>query len=124
MPSFTFLLPRYLGIELKWGVVGLTLSASIAAWIEFLLLRRTLNQRIGPTGLPGFYSIKLWIAALLAADVGWGLKLVLPHLHPIPFAAVVLGAYGVCYFGVTFLLDIAESRSVIGKVLRLVKIIR
>jgi len=117
-------LPRYLGIELKWGVIGLTLSASIAAWIEFLLLRRTLNQRIGPTGLPGSYSIKLWIAALLAADVGWGLKLVLPHLHPIPFAAVVLGAYGVSYFGVTFLLDIAESRSVIGKVLRVVKIIR
>ncbi len=45
-------LPRYLGIDPKWGVVGLTGSASIAAWIEFVLLRRSLNRRIGRTGLP------------------------------------------------------------------------
>jgi putative peptidoglycan lipid II flippase len=117
-------LPRYIGVEPKWGVVGLTLSASIAAWIEFLLLRRTLNHRIGPTGLSGSYSIKLWIGALIAAAVGWGLKLMLPHLHPIPLAAVVLGTYGVSYFGVTFLLGISESSAVIGKILRVLKLTR
>lgn len=117
-------LPHYIGVEPKWGVVGLTLSASVAAWIEFLLLRSTLNRRIGPTGLPGTYSIKLWIAALLAAAVGWGLKLMLPHLHPIPLAAVVLGTYGVSYFGVTFLLGISESSAVIGKILRVLKLTR
>jgi putative peptidoglycan lipid II flippase len=114
-------LPRYLGIEPRWGVIGLTLSASVAAWIEFLLLRRTLNSRIGPTGLPGSYSIKLWIAALLAADIGWALKLVLPQLHPIPLAAVVLGAYGIAYFGITFTLEISESQALIGKIVRLLK---
>ncbi len=119
---FALPLPRYLGIASSWGVVGLTLSASIAAWIEYLLLRRTLNQRIGPTGLSVAYSIKLWIAALLAADVAWGLKLVIPHLHPIPLAALVLGAYGVSYFGVTFTLGISESRSVITRVILMSKI--
>ncbi len=117
-------LPRYLGIEPKWGVVGLTLSASIAAWIEFLLLRRTLNHRIGRTGLSLSYTIKLWIAALLAANIGWALKLMLPNLHPVPLAAVVLGAYGVSYFGVTFILDVSESRAVIGKLLRVWKLVR
>ncbi|MGI9066016.1 MAG: murein biosynthesis integral membrane protein MurJ [Pyrinomonadaceae bacterium] len=117
-------LPRYLGIEPKWGVVGLTLSASIAAWIEFLLLRSTLNRRIGRTGLSISYLIKLWTAALLAADIGWTLKLVLPDLHPIPLAALVLGAYGVSYFGVTFILDVSESRAVIGKLLRVWKLVR
>jgi len=117
-------LPRYLGIEPKWGVVGLTLSASIAAWIEFLLLRRTLNHRIGRTGLSLSYTIKLWIAALLAANIGWALKLMLPNLHPVPLAAVVLGAYGVSYFGVTFILDVSESHAVIGKLLRVWKLVR
>lgn len=117
-------LPRALGIDPQWGVAGLTASAGVAGWIEFALLRRTLNRRIGRTGLTSSYMIKLWIAALLAADGGWALKLILPHIHPIPLAAIVLGTYGISYFGVTFLLDIAESRAVINRVLRVSKLVR
>src|SRR6266850_2083477 len=115
-------LPRALGIDPQWGVAGLTASAGVAGWIEFALLRRSLNRRIGRTGLSASYIIKLWLAALLAADIGWTLKLTLPNLHPIPLAAIVLSFYGVCYFGVTFTLDISESRTVLGKVLRLFKL--
>jgi len=115
-------LPRYLGIEPKWGVVGLTLSASIAAWIEFVLLRRTLNRRIGRTGLAASYLTKLWLAALLSACIGWGLKLALAGIHPIPLAAVALGCYGVAYFGLTFAVNIAESRAVIVRIRRLLKL--
>ncbi len=115
-------LPRLLGIDPKWGVAGLTASAGIAGWIEFALLRRSLNRRIGRTGLSAAYVIKLWIAALLAADIGWAFKLLLGELHPIPLAAVVLGGYGVAYFGVTFALELSESRAVISKILRLLKI--
>jgi putative peptidoglycan lipid II flippase len=115
-------LPRALGIDPKWGVAGLTASAGIAGWIEFALLRRTLNRRIGPTGLQASFVIKLWIAALLAADVGWALKVLLPNLHPVPLAAVVLGSYGIAYFTVTFVLDITEARPVIGKALRLLRL--
>ena len=110
------ILPPYLGIEPKWGVVGLTLSASIAAWIELLLLRRTLNGRIGTTGLPAAYLAKLLIAALISAGVGWAFKWLLFPLHPIPLAAIVLGGYGVVYFGVTYILNILESRTVIGRI--------
>jgi putative peptidoglycan lipid II flippase len=114
-------LPRALGIDPQWGVAGLTASAGVAGWIEFALLRRSLNRRIGRTGLPGSYVIKLWIAALLAADMGWGLKLMLPPLHPIPLAALVLGAYGVSYFGLTFTLEVSESRAVLDKIFRRLK---
>ena len=110
------ILPPYLGIEPKWGVVGLTLSASIAAWIELLLLRRTLNGRIGTTGLPAAYLAKLLIAALISAGIGWAFKWLLFSLHPIPLAAVVLGSYGVAYFAVTYLLNILEARTVIGRI--------
>src|SRR5213075_1839742 len=43
-------LPRALGISTVWGAVGLTASAGIAGWVEMLMLRRTLNSRIGHTG--------------------------------------------------------------------------
>jgi putative peptidoglycan lipid II flippase len=116
------LLPPAIGIEPKWGVVGLTASASFAAWVEFVLLRRTLNRRIGRTGLPGSYVAKLWFSALLGASVGWALKWSIGPLHPVPVAAVVLGSYGVTYFAITYALGVDESRIVIGRALRLLKL--
>src|SRR2546430_13728203 len=47
---FAVPLPPALGIEARWGVAGLTISAGIASWLEFVLLRRTLNRRIGHSG--------------------------------------------------------------------------
>ena len=111
-------LPPYLGIEPKWGVVGLTLSASVAAWVELLLLRRTLNRRIGRTGLAASYLAKLFLAALISAGIGWALKWLLFSLHPIPMAAVVLGCYGVTYFGFTYFLNILEARLLIDRIIR------
>jgi putative peptidoglycan lipid II flippase len=119
---FALPLPHLLGINPKWGVAGLTASAGIAGWIEFALLRHSLNRRIGRTGLSASYVVKLWIAALLAAAIGWAFKLMLGNLHPIPLAAVVLGGYGVAYFGITFFLKLPESRNLIGKVFRVLGI--
>jgi putative peptidoglycan lipid II flippase len=118
---FALPLPVALHINPKWGVAGLTASAGIAGWIEFALLRRTLNRRIGKTGLAGSYVIKLWLAALVAAGIGWGLKLLVGNLHPIPLAAVVLGGYGVSYFAITSALGISASQAIVGRLFRLVK---
>ena len=115
-------LPSLIGLDPKWGAAGLTASAGIAGWIEFALLRRALNRRIGRTGLAASYVIKLWSAALVCAGIGWGFKLLLGNLHPIPLAAVVLGSYGVAYFGLTYLLGLTEARAVVGKMLRVVRI--
>src|SRR6266851_1135393 len=87
---FAIPLPRALGIEPKWGVAGLTASAGIAGWVEIVLLRRTLNKRIGQTGLSFPYVGKLWLGAAAGASVGWAFKLLLGQLHPIPLALVVL----------------------------------
>jgi len=61
----------------------LTASAGVAGWIEFALLRRTLNRRIGRTGLSLTYVTKLWIAAASSAGVGWAIKLVIGQRHPV-----------------------------------------
>jgi putative peptidoglycan lipid II flippase len=108
-------LPPMLGIEPRWGVAGLTISAGVSSWVEFTLLRRTLNRRIGKSGLPAEYLAKLWAAALLGAAVGWTIHHFLGHLSPILLAVLALGAYGAIYFAVTFALGIAEARSLFGR---------
>jgi putative peptidoglycan lipid II flippase len=114
---FSIHLPGLLGLDSKLGAAGLTSSAGIAGWIEFVLLRRSLNQRIGRTGLSVSYSAKLWAGALLSAGVGWGLKLVVGGWHPIPLATAVLGGYGTCYFGVTHLLGVPQAQLIIGRII-------
>lgn len=114
-------LPPLLGIEPRWGVAGLTASAGIAGWVEFVLLRRTLNHRIDRTGLSLSYVIKLWSAAAVGAAVAWAIKFFIGAQHPAITAALVLGSYGVIYFGVTSAFGIPEAHSVIGRITRFIK---
>ena len=115
-------LPRYLGIDPKWGVVGLTASASIAAWIEFVLLRRSLNRRIGRTGLPLGYLAKLWLGALVGAGVGWLCKVLVGPMHPVPLAILVLNSFGLTYFAVTAALGVSEVRLLLGRIFRVLRL--
>jgi putative peptidoglycan lipid II flippase len=116
---FAIPLPPAIGLDPKWGVAGLTASAGIAGWIEFALLRRNLNKRIGKTGLPLGYVAKLWLAAAAGAGVGWGIKLGIGARHPAILAALVLLPFGLVYFGVTAALKVPELNSVFGRVLKL-----
>ena len=110
-------LPRALGISPAWGAAGLTASAGIAGWIEMLLLRASLNARIGSTGLPFAYAARLWCAAAVAAAVGWTIKIGLGPAHPIVLAMAVLGGYGVLFVASTLALRIPEARSAWSRLL-------
>lgn len=106
---FAIPLPGLLGIPALWGAAGLTASAGIAGWVEMLMLRRTLNSRIGRTGLEKSYMAKLWLAAGVAAVVAWAAKLSAPPLHPALIAVVVLIPYGIVFFGVTLAFRLPEA---------------
>ncbi len=106
-------LPPALGVELRWGAVGLTASAGAAGWIEFILLRRRLNGRIGRTGLTLSFAMKLWLSAVLSAGGGLALKLLFTGLHPIILAALVLTPYGLLYFALTYLWGLPEAQRVV-----------
>lgn len=121
---FSLPLPRAMGISLKWGAAGLTASAGIAGWVEFVLLRMSLNRRIGRTGLAPSYVVKLWFAAAISAAIGWGLRLLVGQRHPLIVAIVVLGGYGLTYFGITSAFGVGEARRVIGRVLRILRLSR
>jgi putative peptidoglycan lipid II flippase len=111
-------LPPRLGVDRLWGTAGLTASAGVSGWIEFLLLRRTLNRRIGQTGLTAGYSTRLWMAALVGAGSAWAVKITMPAVPPILLAAATLVPYGLVYFGLTIWSGIPEARSVLSRMRR------
>jgi putative peptidoglycan lipid II flippase len=107
-------LPRLLGIEPRWGVAGLTISAGIASWVEFTLLQRGIRRRIGQVGVPLAFLAQVWIAALIAAAAGRGVLIAIGHRGPIILAVIVLSVYGALFFGVSTLLKLPEARSMLG----------
>jgi len=115
---FAIPLPRLLGIASVWGAAGLTASAGLAGWTEMLMLRRTLNSRIGHTGLPADYVIKLWAAAIAGSAAGWIAKLVIPNMHPAWIAVFVLGPYGAVFLAAAFLLNIPEASTAFSRLRR------
>ncbi|MBZ5618825.1 MAG: murein biosynthesis integral membrane protein MurJ [Acidobacteriia bacterium] len=112
-------LPLWIGINPRWGVAGLTASAGVAGWVEFTLLRRTLNRRIGQTGLPASLVGKLWTSAAVAAAVGWGIKLFIGEHDPIFEGTAILAPYGLVYLGITWLFDVEECAGAVKRLARL-----
>ena len=111
-------LPGWLGIEARWGAAGLTASAGLAAWVEFHLLRASLNRQIGKTGLAPSYLIRLWIAALVAGLAGWGILRLLGETHPVARAAVVLVPFGILYVAILAGWRVPEAGAFLARVRR------
>lgn len=111
-------LPPKLGLSSRWGTAGLTASAGIAGWVEFLLLRHAMTRLIGPSGVPVPVLARLWLAAALAAAAGWFVK---PFLAGLPNVFIGIGAcgtFGIVYLLVTTLLGEGQAQALIAKVLR------
>ena len=105
-------LPRLLGIEQRWGVAGLTISAGIASWVEFTLLQRGVRRRVGQVGVPIGFLAKVWLAGLLAAAAARGLLYALGQRGPILLAVFVLTLYGLVFFAAALALKLPEARSI------------
>jgi len=115
---FAIPLPRMLGVPAGWGAAGLTASAGIAGWVEMFLLRRSMNARIGRTGLTAGYAAQLWFAAAAAAALAYGVKLVTSAMHPIAMAVLVLGTYGIVFGAAVLAMRIPEASTAIRRLRR------
>ncbi|MBK6495478.1 MAG: murein biosynthesis integral membrane protein MurJ [Gemmatimonadetes bacterium] len=115
------LVPGWLGIDPKWGAVGLTATAGFSGHIEFLILRRGLCRRIGRFSLPQTELAKLWGAALLAGLVATGGRLLLGALAPLPMAAVVVPLFCATYLAATHTMDIPEAAVLTSRLVRRVR---
>ena len=105
-------LPPLVGVELKWGAVGLTASAGFSAWVEFALLRRALAARIGATHFAPWYLVKLWGAAAAAGGLAFALWRATAALRPLAAGVVVLVPYALLYGAATLALRIPAAQAV------------
>jgi peptidoglycan biosynthesis protein MviN/MurJ (putative lipid II flippase) len=81
----------------------------MAGWVEFALLRRAVNERIGRTGIPARRLATLWGSAALAAAVALGIHALTPRSHPLLTGMLVIAAYGATYFACTWLAGIPDA---------------
>ncbi|MEO6487219.1 MAG: murein biosynthesis integral membrane protein MurJ [Thermoanaerobaculia bacterium] len=107
------------------GVIGISTASAMAAWVEYLLLRRGLLKKIGQLETPRIFFARLWVAAILAGAGALAFdrfiaskvapRLILPHIME---AIAVSGAFGAVYFAATFLLKIPEAQATIKRFTR------
>jgi putative peptidoglycan lipid II flippase len=107
---------RVAGLPL--GPVGLALGAAAGAWLEWALLFRGLQRRIGSVGAGSGQLVRMFGAALTAAAVGYGVQIVAAGVHPVFMAVVVVGTFGVIYFAVARMLGLSEAKVVIDSLVR------
>ena len=130
---FALVLPGLLGVDPKLGAAGLTASAGIAGWVEFFLLRRELDNRIGRTRLVPDRMARLWAAAIGGAAIPWIYKLAMDRSSPVfsthegviqskLLALVLLVIYGVTYVALTAAFKIPEARTVVERARRLLRL--
>jgi putative peptidoglycan lipid II flippase len=132
-------LPAQLGVPREIGGVGITATTGVAAWVEFLLLRKLLTKRIGATGLARRTFAIYWGSAILGAALGLGVKAALlawrapmgeptqiwggwlmpaPALPPVITALATLLPFGLTYLGLTYALGQSELASFIRRRLK------
>ncbi len=110
------LVPRLLGIEERWGAVGLSATAGIAAWVEFLMLRHTLRGRIGAVHFSPGYLPRLWVAAGTGALTAWTILMLVDRSGPLVQAALALVPFGLVYFGLCLVFRIPTALALLAEV--------
>ena len=117
-------LPAIPNAEVMMGGVGLTASAGLAGWVEFLLLRGAMTRRVGAVQLEKAYLVKLWIAAIVA---GLGSRflakylvaLIVPHIPILPHiiaGGLIAGIFGLIYFASGVIFRVPEARATLRRI--------
>ena len=90
--------------QLRLGAAGLALGASVGAWLEYILLRYSLNQILGTHGPGASPLIRVMLATIVALGLGVILQLTIPVTNPVFLAIGTLVPVGLVYLGIVFLL--------------------
>jgi putative peptidoglycan lipid II flippase len=107
--TLAFKAPAWLGLPPRMGVIGLTISAGMAAWVEFALLRSALGRRIGIARLPVSYLIKIWSIAILATIPAFSLKLLMKGFPPLVSGPFIFATFGLIYLGSAAAFKVPEA---------------
>ena len=83
----------------------------MAAWIEFLLLRRWLDARIGVVPIPVRLGLGAAAAAIVAGAAGFGaseLAATVTH-HTVIISVAAIAVFGVVYLGAMAAANVPEA---------------
>jgi putative peptidoglycan lipid II flippase len=100
------------------GVVGLAAASAVAAWFEWIQLRRRAFGRVGRIAEPHGRTVRLLAAAVIAAAPARGLDLALGGLHPLAQAILVLPVFGAAYFALAHLFGVPDVLGPLQRVFR------
>jgi putative peptidoglycan lipid II flippase len=100
---------------LRLGAVGLALASGVGSWFELLRLRAALTRRIPELRLPLRETGRLLLLAAVSALPSVLLWSVLPPLHPLLLAPLVLLPYALVYFGLARFLAPEELAFWVGR---------
>ncbi len=104
--------PNIVDVDLGLGALGLTSSAGVAGWVEFILLRHALREKVKAAGgsgidVDGWFMFKVWSAALTAGLMSGAIKW-MDLLYQIPkslkslFAYDLLPLYAIFIYGAVY----------------------
>ena len=85
---------------LRLGAAGLALGATLGAWLEFVLLRRSLGRKVGPHGPGTMPVVRFALGAAVAAAVGVVIQRTVQTSHPVLTAVLTLVPAGLAYLAV------------------------
>jgi putative peptidoglycan lipid II flippase len=111
-------LRREFGYSVEWAAFALTASSAVAAWIEFALLRRWLDARIGRVPVPTKLALGALGAAAVAGALGYGGAWLARDYAAWVQAAVAVPLFGVAYLGIMTGAKVPEANAFARRVLR------
>ena len=107
--SLMFPLDRHMVGGLGLGATGLAVGASVGAWLELSLLKRSLGRRLSGLSFGGRRVVRYLLATGVAVVAGIGSGLLLPPVHPLLEAAATILPVAVVYLWVAHALKVSPS---------------
>jgi putative peptidoglycan lipid II flippase len=106
------------GDPLFLGALGLSLGASVGAWVELWRLMAALREPMPDATLPVRSTLQMTTLSMAAGVPAAGLWWVLPPAWPVlATAALVTGTFAAAYLAVAYALGIEAMKAWVGRVL-------
>jgi putative peptidoglycan lipid II flippase len=108
-----------LGGALRLGAIGLAFGASVAAWLEWGLLSRSLASRLSGFRWPVSEALRVLAASLVGAAAGLGAaRFLAARLAPLPLALVTAASFGAAFLAVGMASGLPELERVMASLRR------